>query len=268
MKLTPEWIVGFVDGDGHFGFFENQNEKRFYFVVSQDKRSINVLYELKAFFKCGSVHKAGANMREYKVSSVDHLKKIIIPFFQKYNLKTSKKQDFEILACACHRLTESQGVNKLNLNGYLSLIKNKSIVLNSDWLLGFIDAEGCFVCSLIKDKQYISQIIIGLSSKDSEILDAIKSYLGFGVRYTRKDGTEIFQISSQEDKYLFVTKYLLTKGSKDRLRTEKRICARKWSKIILLIQEKKHRSEETSERDKVYNQYMNFKKYLIKFKKV
>jgi LAGLIDADG endonuclease len=266
MKLTPEWIVGFVDGDGNFGFFENQNEKRFYFVVSQDKRSINVLYELKAFFKCGSVNKAGENMREYKVNSVEHLKKIIIPFFQKYNLKTSKKQDFEKLIFALN--AQGQGVNELNLNVKKHLIKNKSIVLNSDWLLGFIDAEGCFVCSLIKDKQYISQIIICLSSKDSEILDVIKSYLGFGTRYTRKDGTEIFQISSQEDKYLFVTKYLLTKGNKDRLRTEKRICARKWSKIILLIQEKKHFSEEISERDKVYNQYMNFKKYLIKFKKV
>lgn len=253
MKLTPEWIVGFVDGDGHFGFFENQNEKRFYFVVSQDKRSINVLYELKAFFKCGSVHKAGANMREYKVSSVENLNKIIIPFFQKYNLKTSKKHDFEIL------------VNKLNPNANFNLIKNKNIVLNDDWLIGFIDAEGSFVCSLI-DKQFLSQIIIGLNSKDSEILNAIKSYLGFGVRYTRKDGTEIFQLSSQNDKYMFIKKYLLTKGNKDRLRTEKRICARKWSKIILLIQEKKHLTPSGWE--KVYNKYTNFKEYLIKFKKV
>ena len=253
MKLTPEWIVGFVDGDGHFGFFENENERKFYFVVSQDKRSINVLYELKTFFKCGSVHKAGANMREYKVSSIEHLKSIIVPFFQKYHLKTSKKENFEIL------------VNKLNLNINLNLTKNKNIELNSDWLLGFIDAEGSFVCSLI-GKQFISQMIIGLNSKDSEILDSIKSYLGFGIRYTRKDGTEIFQLSSQKDKYLFITKYLLTKGNKDRLRTEKRICARKWSKIILLIQEKEHLTP--SGWGKVYNKYINFKEYLIKFKKI
>ena len=247
MKITPDWIVGFVDGDGHFGFFENKNEKRFYFVISQDKRSVNVLYELKAFFKCGSVHKAGANMREYKVSSVDQLKTIIIPFFQQYNLKTSKKQNFELL------------LNKLNLNSDLNSLTNKNIPINLDWLLGFIDAEGSFVCSLI-NKQFISQMIIGLNHKDAEILNSIQNYLGFGVRYTRKDGTEIFQLSSQKDKYLFITKYLLTKGNKDRLRTEKRICARKWSKIILLIQEKKHLTPLGW--DKVYNNYINFKEYL------
>lgn len=252
MKLTPEWIVGFVDGDGYFGFFENEKETKFYFVVSQDKRSISVLYELKTFFKCGSVHKAGANMREYKISSIKHLKEIIIPFFNKYKLQTSKKKSFEIF------------VNKLNLNINLNLIKNENKILNSDWLIGFIDAEGSFVCSLI-GKQFISQLIIGLNSKDAEILDFIKNYLGFGVRYTRKDGTEIFQLSSQKDKYLFVTKYLLTKGNKDRLRTEKRICARKWSKIILLIQEKKHLTPLGWK--KIYNKYKDFKEYLILFKK-
>ena len=252
MKLTPEWIVGFVDGDGHFGFFENEKEKKFYFVVSQDKRSISLLYKLKAFFKCGSVHKAGANMREYKVSSIKHLKEIIIPFFNKYNLQTSKKNSFEKL------------VHKLNLNSNLNLIKNENKILSSDWLIGFIDAEGSFVCSLI-GKQFISQFIIGLNSKDAEILDYIQNYLGFGIRYTRKDGTEIFQLSSQKDKYLFVTKYLLTKGNKDRLRTEKRICARKWSKIILLIQEKNHLTPLGWE--KIYNKYKDFKEYLISFKK-
>lgn len=252
MKLTPEWIVGFVDGDGHFGFFENEKETRFYFVVSQNKRSISVLYKLKTFFKCGSVHKAGNNMREYKVSSIKHLKEIIIPFFQKYNLQTSKKESFEIL------------VNKINLKNNLNLISNKNKILNSDWLIGFIDAEGSFICSLI-GKQFISQLIIGLNPKDTKILDCIQNYLGFGVRYTRKDGTEIFQLSSQKDKYLFITKYLLTKGNRDRLITEKRLCARKWSKIILLIQEKKHLTPLGWE--KIYNKYKDFKEYLILFKK-
>ena len=69
MELTPNWIVGFVDGDGSFLIQPSGPSKRFCFIVSQDKRSVNVLYAIKDFFKCGNVHKAGNNMRQYKVTN-------------------------------------------------------------------------------------------------------------------------------------------------------------------------------------------------------
>ena len=69
MKLTNDWIVGFADGDGHFGFDQTPGLERSWFVLSQDKRSVDVLYAVKAFFKCGTVHKAGKNMMEYKKQS-------------------------------------------------------------------------------------------------------------------------------------------------------------------------------------------------------
>lgn len=249
MKLTPDWVVGFVDGDGHFGFCQNQHEKKFYFVVSQHKRSVSVLYALKTFFQCGSVHKAGQNMMEYKVSSKKHLLEIIIPFFQKNSLHTSKQIKFE------------QMVNQLFQDEQLigNEIQTKKNSLTRDWLIGFIDADGSFVCSLI-EKSFVSQMIIGLNPKDTEILNQIQTFLGYGIRYTRKDGTEIFQLSSQKHKYLFIKNFLFTNGNKDCLRTEKRVCARKWSKIILLIQEQQHKTDLGWQ--KIYGQYINFKHYL------
>ena len=224
-KLNPNWIVGFVDGDGHFGF--SKDHKTFYFVVSQDQRSVNVLYAMKSFFKCGSVHKAGKNMREYKVSSKKHLENIIVPFFQKWPLQTSKKKSFEIF------------VQKLNPNLNFELVENLNF--NLYWFIGFIDAEGSFVCSII-NKTIRPQFIIGLNGIDKIILDKIKQNLNFGVRYKRKNGIEIFQLSSNKNMCYFAKHVLLTKGFKDRLRTYKRIRARKWCQIIFLMEQKKHKT--------------------------
>ena len=264
MKITANWIVGFVDGDGHFGYIKtSDNTDRFYFVVSQDKRSINVLYALKAFFKCGSVHKAGQNMYEYKVSAKKHLLEIIIPFFKNNPLQSSKQKDFELF---CIYLWKSQQDSEvLNFNQWKKELQSlkfqktndSNVCLNRDWLLGFIDAEGCFVCSLVKN-QFISQLIIGLSSIDTALLDEIKKFLGCGIRYSRKNGVEIFQLSSQKDKLLFVNNFLFTKGGKDNLRTEKRIKARKWGKMILFLETGQHKTKEGW--DKLYLKYTRFKK--------
>nr|AYC64632.1 hypothetical protein [Halimeda minima] len=224
--LNPNWIVGFVDGDGHFGFSNNT----FYFVVSQDRRSVNVLYAIKSFFKCGSVHKAGGNMLEYRVSSKTHLENIIIPFFQKWCLQTSKKKSFELFVKNFNPSLNFSNCNNLNL----------------DWLIGFIDAEGCFVCSII-NRTIRPQFIIGLTKAklteiDKNILDKIQQYLNCGVRFKRKNGVEIFQLSSNSSMYYFAKHVLLTKGFDDRLKTYKRIRARKWCKIILLMEQKKHKT--------------------------
>nr|YP_009130545.1 putative LAGLIDADG homing endonuclease [Tydemania expeditionis]CEO91075.1 putative LAGLIDADG homing endonuclease [Tydemania expeditionis] len=227
--LNPNWIVGFVDGDGHFGI--SNDSKRFYFVVSQDQRSVNVLYAIKQFFKCGSVHKAGKNMIEYKVSSKKHLENIIIPFFQKWPLQTSKKKSFEIF------VKKFLKVCKPTLN--FEFIENSNFSL--DWFRGFIDAEGCFVCSIL-NQTIRPQFIIGLNAIDKSILDKIQKNLKIGVRYKKKNGIEVFQLSSNQNMCHFAKSVLLTKGFKDHLKTYKRIRARKWCRIVFLMEQKKHKT--------------------------
>lgn len=234
--MEKGWIVGFVDGDGHFGF--SKDYKRFYFVVSQEKRSVSILYEFKNFFKCGSIHKAGANMREYRVSSKKHLIEIIIPFFEKNILQTSKRHSFEKFAKLLN-----YSVNSIESN------------IDLYWLIGFIDAEASFVCSII-NKTIRPQFIIGLHQIDKNILDKIKNYLTYGIRYTRKNSIEVFQISSNQNMYDFSKKIILTKGFKDRLKTHKRIRARKWCKIVFLMQQKQHKNVEGFEKiKKLYEKF-------------
>lgn len=220
--LNPNWIVGFVDAEGYFGASNNET---FYFVIYQNQQSINVLYHIKKFFKCGSVFKAGQNMKKYEVSSKNHLKNIIIPFFQKWPLKTSKKKCFEIF------------VKKVNPTLRLKHVENSD--LNIYWLIGFIDAEGCFTCSII-NRIVQPNFTIGLNEINKNILDKIQKNLNYGFRCKRKNGIEVFQLNSNKHMSYFAQQVVLTKGFKDRLKTFKRIRARKWCKIVFLIEQKKH----------------------------
>ena len=81
------------------GFITKQIQIRF--TISQHKKSINVLYGIKRYFKCGRIQankgKEGMKINpiyDYRVNNIDHLMIKILPFFEKYSLLTEKRQDF------------------------------------------------------------------------------------------------------------------------------------------------------------------------------
>jgi hypothetical protein len=108
-RLNPWWIVGFVDGEGCFSVstFKNHTCKSgfqtlFEFVITQGEKSIESLERVKKYLCCGNIyinrrydnHKY--NLYRFCVRKKCDLRSIIIPFFNKYNLQTAKKQQFEI----------------------------------------------------------------------------------------------------------------------------------------------------------------------------
>ncbi len=124
------WITGFVDGEGCFSIhFVRQAERlgrRGYrtgyqvaheFAVTQGARSVKCLHLLKRHFGVGQVYlnRRHDNHKEdlYRFSVVrrNDLMNVIIPFFEKYPLRTSKLNDFTKFA-ECVRL--------MNLNVHLS----------------------------------------------------------------------------------------------------------------------------------------------------
>ncbi len=103
LKLTSEWITGFVDGEGCFHVGINPHKEmtaRFQvlpeFTVVQHKRDVQLLEALKNFFQCGVVRTNHGDRLSYRVRSKDDLLKIIIPFFNKYPLQSVKRLDFEL----------------------------------------------------------------------------------------------------------------------------------------------------------------------------
>lgn len=107
------WIVGFVDGEGCFSAgIVQQNDRPgrkgyklhyqvFYeFAVTQGAKSIHALEKIHKFFGVGSVviNKRYDNHKEhlyrYVVRKKEDLLKMVIPFFQRYPLQSSKQEDF------------------------------------------------------------------------------------------------------------------------------------------------------------------------------
>ena len=101
MQLDPEWVVGFVDGEGCFfvGIQRNPTVKIGFqvipeFRVVQHKRDIDVLYGLKSFFGFGRVCQNHDDRWEYRVRRFEQLLEVA-RFFTKHQLKTKKRVDFK-----------------------------------------------------------------------------------------------------------------------------------------------------------------------------
>ena len=101
MKLSVDWITGFVDGEGcfHIGISKHPEMSTGYqvlpeFTVVQHERDVQVLHALKAHFGCGVVRKNHGDRMAYRVRKKDHLMQRIVPFFMKHPLKTKKRLDF------------------------------------------------------------------------------------------------------------------------------------------------------------------------------
>ncbi len=102
MNIDAGWVTGFVDGEGcfHVGINPHPDMKVGYqvlpeFTVVQHERDAQVLHGLKAYFGCGVVRTNHGNRLAYRVRSLEHLLRRIVPFFQKHPLKTKKHVDFQ-----------------------------------------------------------------------------------------------------------------------------------------------------------------------------
>jgi len=105
------WILGFTDGEGCFSvsILKNKTSRNGWqvfpeFVITQGKKSLPALEIFRTYFKCGDIYENHRkdnhkeNIYRYCVRSIYEIEERIVPFFQKNQLKTNKKNDFEIFA--------------------------------------------------------------------------------------------------------------------------------------------------------------------------
>ena len=108
--LQPWYVCGLVDGEGsfHVALYKDAQMKVGTkaipeFHVSQRVSSRRVLDELVRFFQCGYVkenHRTNPNDVTYVYVVRDRMDLLtkIIPFFEKYQLQTEKRNDAKIFA--------------------------------------------------------------------------------------------------------------------------------------------------------------------------
>ena len=100
-KLDPNWIAGFVDGEGcfHIGISKHL-ELRFghqilpELTVVQHERDIDLLYEIRSIMNCGVIRKNHGDRYCWRVRNLKNLVEVIIPFFERYKLRSRKAVEF------------------------------------------------------------------------------------------------------------------------------------------------------------------------------
>ena len=105
-KLTSDYVVGLVDGEGYFSVSVSRDLSKNYkslrvrlvFGVKLKESDGKILHRLQKFFKCGTVWKkvderpTFSDCLEYQVRNYQDIKTKIIPFFQKNQLLFESKR--------------------------------------------------------------------------------------------------------------------------------------------------------------------------------
>jgi hypothetical protein len=101
-SLDPQWVTGFVDGEGCFHVSINKHPKMSIgwqvlpeFRIVQHQRDAAVLKELQRFFNAGKVVINHENRKELRIRQLAELRRVV-EVFSKYPLMTKKRADFEI----------------------------------------------------------------------------------------------------------------------------------------------------------------------------
>ena len=96
--LNPYWVTGFTDAEGCFSMNMRITKNGNFtitstFKIAQDIKDIDILYNLKNFFKVGqiSIHK---NEVRLEIKGSHHALKYVLPHFDKYPQITQKYGDY------------------------------------------------------------------------------------------------------------------------------------------------------------------------------
>lgn len=146
-RLDPYWIAGFVDGEGCFHVSINKAHKMSLgwqvlpeFRIVQHEKDEKVLYLIKKFFCFGDVKinrtDHHGTRKEFRVRGIKSLKKLI-DFFRKYQLKTSKKDNFEIFSNIIHKMNDKEHLTRKGLDEIALLISQ----MNRNPLLRYLESS-------------------------------------------------------------------------------------------------------------------------------
>ena len=122
--------------------------------------------------------------------------------------------------------------------------------LEAQWIVGFVDGEGCFHISINKNDtmttgyQVLPEFTVVQHERDVKVLHALKAYFKCGVvRVNRKDKTSIrmaWRVRNVNHLLDIISPFFM----QHQLKTQKNVEFRKFRKVLLMMQQKKHLTEQ------------------------
>lgn len=130
--VDPFWLVGFTDAEGCFSvvIFKSLTSKlgeaiKLSFILTQSARDKDLMSSMIEYLGCGFITSVDRGTIDYKVTKFSSIRDIIIPFFEKYLLQSSKNLNF-LSFCEVAKLVD----NKAHLTekglDQIRMIKNKT----------------------------------------------------------------------------------------------------------------------------------------------
>ncbi len=126
-SLHPEWIVGFIDGEGcfHIGISRHA-DMRFgrqilpELTVVQHQRDLALLHQLRSHFGCGVVRRNHGDRYCWRVRDLEQLLDRVCPFFEAHPLKSKKAVAFRKFAKVVYKMAKG---DHLQEEGFCEIIK-------------------------------------------------------------------------------------------------------------------------------------------------
>lgn len=144
-----EWLVGFTDGDGTFSISKNKNNNAygFTFKLGQSTYNARILYYIKSQIGFGSITNAGLYDKQYRIRDKTVLLNKIVPYFEKYQLRTVKQYSFLLFKEALLNTTDADKMLDIKKRFKQMPLDYKSTTtqpMSKSWIVGFMESEGSF----------------------------------------------------------------------------------------------------------------------------
>ena len=117
-----------------------------------------------------------------------------------------------------------------------------SMNLNAQWIVGFVDGEGCFHVGINQNDsmslgfQVLPEFTVVQHEVDEQVLHAFKAYFRCGV-VRKNHGTRLsYRVRGQEN----LRDRIIPFFENHKLKTRKRVDFEKFRKVILLIEKGEH----------------------------
>lgn len=97
ITLNPNWVSGFVAGDGGFSISIRKNQVEFRFHVAQHSRDFDLLKLFISFFNSGNVYlrsNVSTPRCDFILQNSEKILNNVIPHFDKYPLENVKQLDY------------------------------------------------------------------------------------------------------------------------------------------------------------------------------
>jgi len=205
--IDPQWVSGFVDGDGCFyiSLTNNLTSAGLVFKITQHTRDTDLLKEFVNYFNCGRYSLSSTEAGYFIITKFEDIYTKILPFFNKYPLQGSKSLDFYDFSRAAELINNKahitpkgfESIKQIKLGTNKKII-NQSIITNiqkrtyvttqncnnntsqdfNEWLSGLIDGDGKFFVS----KKGYANFKIVMKKEDTLALYSLKHKFGGSIK--------------------------------------------------------------------------------------